>query len=78
MSSLPRERETLGSYASSVEDALARLQSEQFVKRIWEKDATVWKSEAAHRKIISNALGWLTVARSLESRVWSLESKRSS
>ena len=32
------------------------------VKRIWNRDASLWKNEPAHQKIITNSLGWLTVA----------------
>jgi len=31
------------------------------IRRIWRKDAALWKSDEAHQKIIKNALGWLTV-----------------
>ena len=31
-------------------------------KRIWQKDATLWKSDPESIKIINNSLGWLTVA----------------
>lgn len=33
--------------------------------RLWEGDATLWKPEPEHARIIENALGWLTVARDL-------------
>jgi glucose-6-phosphate isomerase len=32
------------------------------VKRIWAKDASLWKSDEANVKVINNSLGWLTVA----------------
>src|SRR5215208_4137627 len=32
------------------------------VKRIWSKDASLWKSDEANTKVINNSLGWLTVA----------------
>jgi len=32
------------------------------VKRIWQKDATLWKSDPDSIKIINSSLGWLTVA----------------
>ena len=32
------------------------------VKRIWQKDATLWKSDPDNIKIINSSLGWLTVA----------------
>ena len=34
----------------------------EVAKRIWQKDATLWKSDPENFKIISNSLGWLTVA----------------
>jgi len=34
----------------------------EVAKRIWQKDATLWKSDPDNIKIIKNSLGWLTVA----------------
>ena len=45
-----------------VDQAAQRVEKEKFVERIWKKDTTLWKNDDAHKKIISNALGWLTVA----------------
>ena len=33
----------------------------EVAKRIWQKDATLWKSDPDSIKIINNSLGWLTV-----------------
>ena len=52
----------LGRYAAAVRSALSEADQENVIRRIWEKDASVWKAEAAHQKIIANSLGWLTVA----------------
>ncbi|HEY0319557.1 MAG TPA: bifunctional transaldolase/phosoglucose isomerase [Pyrinomonadaceae bacterium] len=73
MSSIPRQSESLGRYASVVEDALRRLEAEQATERIWAQDATLWKSEDAHQKIIRNSLGWLRVARMIMERAGELE-----
>ncbi|HSL53101.1 MAG TPA: hypothetical protein VK868_01850 [Pyrinomonadaceae bacterium] len=34
----------------------------EVAKRIWQKDATLWKSDPDNIRIIKNSLGWLTVA----------------
>jgi len=52
----------LGASQSAVDQAAQRVEKEKFVERIWKKDTTLWKNDDAHKKIISNALGWLTVA----------------
>jgi transaldolase/glucose-6-phosphate isomerase len=45
---------------SGLDETFARVEKEKFVSRIWSRDAALWKSDDAHRKIISNALGWLS------------------
>ena len=52
----------LGKYAAAVQSTLAEADQARIIQRIWSKDATVWKNEPAHQKIIANSLGWLTVA----------------
>lgn len=57
-----RVKPHLGSIQSNVDAAVQRIEKEKFVERIWNKDATLWKNDEAHAKIIGNALGWLGVA----------------
>jgi transaldolase/glucose-6-phosphate isomerase len=45
----------------SVDDAIARVEKEKAISRIWSKDSALWKADAEHRKIIDNALGWVAV-----------------
>lgn len=45
-----------------VSDVIQLAQKEDVVGRIWRRDATLWRSDEDGRKIISNSLGWLTVA----------------
>ncbi|HEY4639847.1 MAG TPA: bifunctional transaldolase/phosoglucose isomerase, partial [Thermoanaerobaculia bacterium] len=56
----------LGSAQATVDQAAQRVEKEKFVERIWKKDATLWKNDDAHKKIIANALGWLTVAEAMK------------
>ncbi|MGH9872680.1 MAG: glucose-6-phosphate isomerase [Pyrinomonadaceae bacterium] len=53
---------SLGDYAGAVNAALEDATRAKVVERIWNKDATLWKNEPAHQKIIANSLGWLTVS----------------
>ena len=52
----------IGEDAKAVEETLADLEKLHAVERMWSKDATLWKSDDAHVKVIKNALGWLNVA----------------
>ena len=47
---------TLGKYQSSVEKTLNKISREKIISRIWNKDYTVWRTDADE---ISNRLGWL-------------------
>ena len=54
-------RVSLGEYAEVVNAVLDDAAQANVIERIWNKDVTLWKNEAAHQKIIANSLGWLTV-----------------
>jgi glucose-6-phosphate isomerase len=45
-----------------VSETLKRADAEAWTRKLWRKDAALWKSEEEHQKIIKNALGWVTVA----------------
>lgn len=50
-----------GPLSDRVDRAIEEAQASDVVKRIWRKDAALWKTDEAANKIIKNALGWLTV-----------------
>jgi len=52
---------SLGKYAGAVSAALQEADSGDVVRRIWRRDASLWKEEEAHQKLIRNSLGWLIV-----------------
>ncbi len=53
--------DNLGRYEAARQQALQKLQSEQFVDKIWKKDPAAWHASGDHAKLIPNALGWLAV-----------------
>jgi transaldolase/glucose-6-phosphate isomerase len=52
---------SLGKLSDAVNAAIKEADKGDVVRRIWRKDATLWKEDDAHQQIIRNALGWLTV-----------------
>ncbi|HEX2120657.1 MAG TPA: transaldolase, partial [Thermoanaerobaculia bacterium] len=69
VSGLP-ERITL--HRVDIESTVQRADKEKFVTRIWTKDATLWKSDDEHKKIIADSLGWLGVAEEMQGKVQEL------
>jgi transaldolase/glucose-6-phosphate isomerase len=59
----------LGDAQGAVDAAVQRADKEKFVERIWKKDATLWKSDEAHKKIIGNSLGWLHVIEEMQQNI---------
>jgi transaldolase/glucose-6-phosphate isomerase len=53
---------SLGKYADAVSAAIKEAEKGDVMRRVWRKDAALWKTDEAHQKIIKNALGWLNVA----------------
>jgi len=51
----------LGTISDSVKVSIEEAERADVVKRIWRKDASLWKDDEPSQKIIKNALGWLTV-----------------
>jgi transaldolase/glucose-6-phosphate isomerase len=51
----------LGKYGEAVVARLKDADKKGVTQKIWKKDASLWKADEAHQKIIKNALGWLGV-----------------
>ena len=59
-----------GPLRAAVSDAQAALTKADFGKRLWKKDATLWKPDAeTHQKEIKIRLGWLDVFTAMQGRV---------
>ncbi len=65
-----RQSASLGDYLDAVTRNIAAAEQNQIAARVWNKDATLWKTEPAHVVAeISNRLGWLTVMREMRGKV---------
>jgi transaldolase/glucose-6-phosphate isomerase len=52
-----------------VQKRLSLLQKEHFSARLWRKDPSLWKKDAANQKTIRQGLGWLHAAEKMEERL---------
>lgn len=65
--------ESFGAEAAFIEAEMDRVEAARMIERIWARDASLWKHEEEHQKIIRNALGWLDVATKMRAHVGDLE-----
>jgi hypothetical protein len=56
-----RMQRVLGELESRINAAIEDTERAGVTKRIWKKDAALWKDDEPSQKIIKNSLGWLTV-----------------
>jgi glucose-6-phosphate isomerase len=52
----------LGTLTKAVDSAIEDAETNHVIKRIWRKDASLWKADDESQRLIRNSLGWLTVA----------------
>lgn len=60
-STLDRVEYAIGSMQAQVDQTLNDFRTKHVVKKLWDKEPTLWHQDPGHQKIIRNALGWLTV-----------------
>lgn len=60
-------------YEEPVKEALKKLTDDSFLERLREKDPTLWKKDPDAKRLIRNALGWLTVAAAMEDNRGAIE-----
>ena len=61
----------LGSYIEQVRRGLTGLEKARTIRRMWDRDHTVWKPDPTE---ISNRLGWLTVPQEMTQKLVALNS----
>ncbi|MDP3766453.1 MAG: transaldolase, partial [Dehalococcoidia bacterium] len=49
-------------HAAAVRAAVERLKAERYIARLWDRDASLWATDAATQASIRARLGWLTIA----------------
>ncbi len=59
--------------SSRLKPRIERLEREEAVRRLWEKDGSLWKREPDQQAAIREALGWLRVAETMAERTGEIE-----
>lgn len=52
---------SLDGFEKSLSEALEEIGNENFLERLWAKDPSLWKKGPEEKKLIRDALGWLTL-----------------
>ena len=55
----------LGDTAAKFREEMNRLEREDFIKRLWEKDHTLWENGGQDEAAIYNSLGWIEVPKKM-------------
>ncbi|MBN1203288.1 MAG: bifunctional transaldolase/phosoglucose isomerase [Anaerolineae bacterium] len=58
---MARQAVAMAAYENGIRETLVRLDKNRIMRRIWDKDPSVWKQESSHQQIITDRLGWLDV-----------------
>lgn len=56
-------------FRKDIDAAVGQVKASNFLERLWAKDPTLWKTAPDDKKIIKNALGWLTLPDVMEENV---------
>ena len=55
--------------AHGADDAVAKLATDDFLAKLWKRDASPWSSDPKHVEIIKHALGWLDFPKTVHEHV---------
>ncbi len=64
----------LGKYEQKIGAAVAALEQQGWLKRFWNKDASLWKTEPEAARVIQNRLGWQDIVETMLTKVDELKS----
>ncbi len=59
--------------SSRLKSRVEKLEQEQAVRRLWEKDGSLWKTDPSEQAGIRSSLGWLRVAETMAERAAEVE-----
>ncbi len=69
-----RQKAQLGDLEEAVQARIQAFDEQEFGRRLWEGDASLWKDDPQVREKIENRLGWLPVVTEMQTQVGELKS----
>jgi len=66
---LTTQRIVSGYLADAFQEEMTRLRAGEAVQKMWARQASLWKDDPEHTRIISNRLGWMSVLDSMRAEV---------
>jgi transaldolase/glucose-6-phosphate isomerase len=63
----------IGDYQARVDFALGAMTEQSFARRLWQKDASIWKQVGDGAAVIKNRLGWLDVIETMQERLYGID-----
>ncbi|MCX7641582.1 MAG: bifunctional transaldolase/phosoglucose isomerase [Elusimicrobiales bacterium] len=67
---------TMQIYNAPIKDLITKIEKENFIKRLFLKDVTLWKKDIQDIKTIKNSLGWLEIPNKIKEKLIEIESFR--
>lgn len=60
---------SLGEHLGAAKKALGEMEEADIIKRLWDKDPTLWRDNKTECEMIKNSLGWLSVPGPMSTKV---------
>src|SRR5260370_26886589 len=58
---LPTQQISSGRFEAAHRAAVSQLENGGAMQKVWAKDASLWRADSGHAKVIANRLGWIGV-----------------
>src|SRR5260370_41847233 len=58
---LPTQQISSGRFEAAHRAAVSQLEHGGAMQKVWAKDASLWRADSGHAKVIANRVGWIGV-----------------
>src|SRR5260370_20582470 len=58
---LPTQQISSGRFEAAHRAAVSQLENAGAMQKVWAKDASLWRADSGHARVVANRLGWIGV-----------------